>query len=568
MKIPGNWSAALIGILATGLLAVPDRAHAQDRGVTLDVIGGYRGYGYESEWVDDREALFEQSFQAALDSYFIDRAVSTYHLGFALDHRTAIDNNGDARDAMGYRYDARLSLWPRGDVPITLWANRQIFDAYQSTVAGVRSTSTSYGYSAAVDTGEYTPRIQSSGYLQDLEMVQGDQVELRRNYDIRNSLMHVRNRLVVRGHLDRRRQVYFTDDRARDQTTGEVYADYRITPTTSVNGRARSTSYQAIQNGEVVDLDMQFSDARFRWRPTEKVLGTTYYRSRRSAYDGTYAGENAAGTSWSWRASDLLNTNLVAGVDDAWLETPEEYSRFYGQHVNTSAQISAGGRGGSVRLQSQGGLAGIQEVGGGSGVQAGTGVDAQANKVIASHLVRVGVGGGMERQWDSSPRDLDYMAYHWSTTLGTRQFAGISLGLHTSERVVRQLSADEGSSDRFQTTGTARARFSPRVYGSYGLNVYRDVLDEEYINGLAHTLQIDLTPMNHFLITGAYHYSVYDQADLEALWTHRAEATAIWKMRVVNIQARYIRTLSGGRVPDVRSDYVWVELSRRFGVGF
>ena len=522
--------------------------------VQLGALGGYRGTFDRVGAQAFEEHFFEQSLRAQIDAALVDRALAAWHVGFALDHTLTL--GPDRTRVLGYQYDAAVQLWEDGDLPLRLFAARQTTTAERSLIPGFQVSSDTYGYEAGIRPPGL-PRIESLGVFQRRRTANLGQIVDERSSVISGHLMHNDNRLLAIAGIEQRRNEDRVADDRRDISEADAFVEYRLDQANSLVARARARRYASNVADASFLLDTFTSDARFTTRPNRRLIGNTFYRITEQAGPDHRSGNGSVGTAWTWYPTETLSGVAQAGIGNTWLGD----DGFLGQYANVSANYATWQPTGGYQLFAQTGVASVMDDSDG-GVQGGAGGGGVVRRVVGP--LQAAVGADVGRQLDSSDRAQSFVRYGWLAEVSTQRVAGLQLQLQLTQGVIDQRLVEEGDSDRFLATGLVAFRPEGRLDVVYGLNVYRDVLDEVASSGTSHAVTARIVASERLQLLGLYQYAVANATDLDALWSHRVDSTVQCRLPFATASGRLSHLLSGGRVTPARNTIVWVELARDF----
>lgn len=534
--------------------------------ITLDATAAYRGIDQRSNWDEVQRDDLTQTIELAYDAYLIQRSLASLHLGFALDHRTTF-RDGQRSDLFSPRYDARVKLLEGKAVPIVVYADRQAYDALQADVPGSRVVTDTFGYNAAV-APPGMPRLQSRGMVRDYRRESDQGVERILTSDVSGALVHVDERLLVRGVVDRRVSSR-TGGQRRALSDGELYADYQIDPRTDLVARAWTRAYDTVLGGESVRLETQYSDLLLRTRPLPKLSGTTYYRIRRSRMDDLRTDELSTGSTWAWAPTPSTNLGLGVGATRTGEVSVSgvggDPKALHGEFVNARVELGRPTPRGEARLSLLGGLAGVQDPGLGSGLQWGLGAQGIAARAVGKAL-RVTLAGDLARQWDGSPAGQTWWGDGWRVGVDTGQLSRLDFQVSAGQANIDKVGDED--SRQFQVQGRAGLRLFGGLAGSYSLVVYRDVFAASYASGVRHAVRIAGRPVPSLGLSTVYAFDMNDGTGLAPAAAHRVDANVAYTIAHFDLNARLSWAHAGGRTPTTNSVTTWIAVSRSFQWSF
>lgn len=548
------------------LLLLPIRASAAD--LSLEAMGRYRGYWGDIDGFAMQEQLFQEQLRAELDTILVRRAIGALNVGFALDHTQTIGPDSTSR-LLALQYHADLDLDPGGTFPIRLFASRQITGTSQSLFPGYRVQSDTFGYRAAIRP-EGLPRLESSAIVQHRVTENQDVLRDERLSIINGTLAHNDNRLMAFATVEVRRDADPSVDRRRDINEADAYLEYRLDRATSVVGRGRTRRFVSVVDGVPTTVDVNNSEATFLTRPSKKLTGLVYYRVAEQTTDQLRTGDATVGTTWTWYPTREISGAAQVGVGDSWTGDRQTLSSTFGEFANVSANHTRWGKNGGWQIFGQTGVAslGTPTANGAAlerpvafeGVQGGGAAGAIVRRALGP--VVLGGGGNVGRQWDTSPRAQSYVAWGWLAEVSTRSWQLFQLQFQATEAVIDQRALDVGDSDRLLARGLVTLRPDVRFDVSYGLNAFRNVLDDEESSGLGHSFGLRAVPLERVQIIGVYQHNEADTGS--RIETDRAELQARFRLPICDASARLqrLRTEVGANV--TTETIAWVELSRAF----
>lgn len=549
------------------LLPLASVAAALGQDVTalaLEGTAAYRGYTQRTPWSRSVEHLLEERLYAAVDSYLVERALAAWHVGFALDHTRTWGSGADA-GILGYEYDARLDFWEDGTLPIELFAGRQIANSAVTGYPGFRTQSEVFGYSGALRPVSL-PQIRSTGYVQNRDSWGGLGREQRRTSVIDGEVSHNDNRLVAVADVAYREDSELITAQERRLTDADVFANYHLEPTMWVTARGRARQHVSRVGGDVVGVENLQSSASLSWQPRDRLGGmSSVSANRASTGPGTFTADANLSQRLNYRFGDHLYLSSQGGLSQSQLETVDEQAVFVGEFANHRTGWIQDHRAGGYRLEHQVGVAALHELGVGWGAQSGTIGNGWAYFQVPGTPLQVtgGVSGG--RQWDSSPRDLDYVSWGWEAGIHVLQSHGPSVLVALREDAIDQLSAEEGDSDRFALQSSMGWRLTRDLQLKYGLGAHRDLLDDEFSSGFTHTGSAGVALPASLHAGALYQYSVGNSSALSSLVSHRIDGSVEQQTGIVAVRGRVTWIHLQGRVPTSSEAVFWVEVSRRLG---
>lgn len=534
---------------------------ARGADLSLGALAGYRGWYDQIEGLSLNQHLFEQSLRAELDTALVRRSLAAWNVGLALDHTMTLGAADQSR-VLGLRYDSELRIWEDGELPVRLFAARQITGAEQSLFPGYRVASDTWGYQAALRPPGL-PRLQTLGLFQrrvteNLEVVRDDRSSI-----LNGTLLHNDNRLLAFAEVERRRNDDPVTDDRRGVTEADGFLEYRLDRRTSMVGRARARRYLSVVGNQPYLVDTVASDATLTTRPSRKVTGVTFYRVNDQTLPEQRTGDATVASTWTWTPTDEWSGSAQGGFADSWQDDATGERSLLGQYANLSANHAHWRKGGGWQWFGQTGAANVLAGPALGGVQAGAATGGVLRKGVGP--VQLSGGANVGRQIDTSPQDLSYVLWGWLGEVQSRSFHGFQVQGQATESVIAQDDPEGGDSDRVRITGLVAFRPEVQLDLSYGLNVYRDVLDEQLSSGLGHSLTARAVPTERLQLLALYQFLVSDAPTLPRYATHRVDGTILLHLPVFDVSARASRLVSLGPYTPVKSSLVWVELVRDFG---
>jgi hypothetical protein len=123
---------------------------------------------------------------------------------------------------------------------------------------------------------------------------------------------------------------------------------------------------------------------------------------------------------------------------------------------------------------------------------------------------------------------------------------------------------DIGDSNRLSVRGLAVFRPAARVDLSYGLSVYRDVLDEQESSGVGHGVSLRVDPWDRLQLLGLYQYRTAEAVGLPGAQTQRAEGVAQLHLPLFDLITRLSTVRTTVNETQVTETIGWLEVGRAF----
>jgi len=538
----------------------------------LEALGSFRSYDFDSEWTRYQERLLEESLRAEYSAFIVDRSLASYNLGLTLG---MVDLFASTSRQRFYRldYDASTKIWSEGLVPVTLYARRSTLDVSEDAQPAQRSVTQTVGYSAAFlpDVG---PRLRTRGYLQDMLEDGTGGPSYQRRWDLAGDASQYSGRLTGRALIEREGQVGDLSSQQKIQDTARLDADYRVSQDVSVATHALSRSYRVDSNttdslgNTAFEVRSDDASTHVRWRPREDLLGTATAQVRRRDYSGNSTSSEQVGVTFGIPDGDRWSAIGAAGFESSsYTEDSSEDSKvhtFAGEYLNAETVFEQLSSRGAVRVETTGGLAHFSELDVGAGLQEGIESRVIGYRMIAGPMLRLLGGARLGRQWDSSPRELNYERHGWEAGLESHPMRGLTVYLYADQLVHNQLTQDEGNSDRFQVYGSLRAQLSRDYSLEYGLNQSRNTLDDSYSGTLGQSVRgrARLADGLVWSVTG-YRYLFDNDIDAPYWWT-RGETELRFERGLTSVRGRLAVDLNSGNTSQSIATFAYVELRRRW----
>lgn len=550
--------------LGLALALVGGTARAGGETVGLEARGAYHGYGFDSDWSRYREHLFEESLRAEYSAFLIERTIASYNLGLTLGRADYLTENANLR-YLRVDYDAFVDIWHDGLLPLKLYARRTTFDLGQDAAPAQHLVSQVMGYSAALVPRE-GPRLRSQGYLQDTRSESVDQTAFQRRWDLSGDVTHSSDRLSSRASVEREALLGDMVGQQRVVDTARVDATYDVLDTLSVSTQASSRGYLLMNTGEEYRAQADQASTHMRWTPSLRTLGTLSTQLSRRDYAGNRTSSERVAASFGIPSGERWSVMGTTGVESSSYEDADSDGphAFLGEYANALVVRQVEGPHGSLRLEGNGGLAYFQEEEVGGGLQQGIAGRALATRTIAGPMFRLVGGGRLARQWDASPRDLDLSIWGWEAALEGRPAARLSFYVQADQLVTRQLSQEEGDSDRYTLYGTLRYALLRDLALEYGVSQHRVDLDGAYSGTLGHSLRtrVDLGRGATWSLSG-YRY-LYDNDQGAPWWWTRGESELRFERGLTTLLGRATIDLDSGNTAESTATSAYVELRRRW----
>lgn len=554
--------------LASVLFWVPAAGAAPFGGaLTLDASGSYQGYGLEDEELRAFDHSLREELRGAFEGYLVAKSIASWRVGAALDNQTIFGEDGTITNRPSYQYDWRLATWSDGVVPLRLYGSHQTNAAQIATDPEDGVVSDIYGYNTALNL-EGLPRLDSSGYYQLVRSTYDGVVDEDQSAALHGGLYQSSSNTVARASVDwgMRQDALSEDYRDTRSITGD--ANYRISPDVVIAGHATGREYRyRFATGEST-VGSTESNAFVRWRQGRDANGMAYVEQHRSALDDSVYGGLSAGATASRRFPRGFSVDGDVGLSWDEVEEAGEVSRYLGEFGRVSGSHAASGAFGTTQLVATGGIANLSEIGVGSGLQAGGGLRGSYGRNVFG-FARANLGGLVAAQTDSSPLDDDWVSAGWNAAINTQRWLGLEVGASANGVSVYQLSRDDGNSDELRATGIASLRVAAFLRIRYTLGYDWLRMDDEFSEGLGHTLRADLRVSGPLTLSALGYHTRWATSAYDPTEWWRAEGLASFRIGMVDARGRvfYDRYEIGDGEPSAATG-ILVEVSRRFRWSF
>lgn len=543
---------------------LPPPAEAQE--IHLDTIGRYRGFWQTVEPGEPgrSDQAFSETLATAFDGVIVERAVASYHLGFALTNDMMVSEHGRSNQ-FGFTYDLRADVTPRGPTPVSAYARRQSLGYAQGAGPGYRMQTELAGYSAGL-MPRGLPALYSTGFTETRRTESGDQVRVERLSEVMGRLAHQQGRLVAMGDVGVRRATDLTGGSQRDVAQGDVYADYRVKKDVKVVARSRVRSVDAAFQGDHVLVGTENSEIAVDWRPGPKTATRFQYRLDRSRTLADSMSSSSASARLLWFPSDGTAAVAETGVGGTWYRPGDlavDTTTYFAEYARVSGDWNRPGDF-PLRLAGTGGVAVVSEPGAGVGVQDGVSVNGSAGGRFAGGRILVTANASLARQWDTSTQDANYIAGGGVVSVIARGLGPVDLQCLAVTNTVHAMSSGASSSDRFRASGQFTWHPSSQVNGGAGVTLYRDVLDEEFSSGAGYSAYMRATPIQRLQFEGRISSRVLDTTILDDTVYTELNARGTYRFVGFDVSGRVEHSRAGDVSKPARTTVVWAEVSRRF----
>lgn len=548
---------AAIG-LASSLL--PGSVRASERELSLEAAGLWRGYAFESDWTSRQEHLFQESVRAGYRSFIVDQAFASYNVGLTLGMADRFESS--RRDRF-YQldYDAGVDIWKDGIVPVTLYAQRSTLDASQDAVPYERALRQTLGYTAAFVPKE-GPRVRTRGYVSDFGIDASDGTHFERRWDVAGDVSHYGERLSGRATLEH--QAVLGDITGQDRVvdSARVDADYHVVEDVDVQVHGLSSGYQFGDGDDAFRMATENANTFVRWTPTKKLLGTVSAQASRNDYDGSSTSSTRLETAFGVSSPEPWGLVGTAGVERSSYGTDGDVHTFTGEFLDARALHHYEGVHGELLVDTTGGIAYFEETGVGGGMQEGCEGRVLASRSLAGNLFRLSGGGRLGRQWDSSPRGMDYARLGWEASAEARPAPGLSLLAYADRLTVVQYTLDEGDSDRFELYGVLRYAPIRHLQLEYGVTQTRQELDASWGSALGQSVRGTAYLTDALSLSLDGHRFVYDDDRGSPWWWTRGATELRYRTGLTMVSVRLAAEAMDGDTAETTSLYGFVELRR------